>query len=106
MKKLTKPNQHIKFTIRLQEKVTSLTLKKNIITLWFILNFDQGSKPVTKTVILDSVSDFIDSWKDKWTTINKKNGKGLSDYITEKMVYSFLDSDDLKYYKETERSLK
>jgi hypothetical protein len=85
----------IKFNVRIGSGIgsvnTSITLRKNIVSLWILLMDKSNSDPYI------TVQNFIDLvCMKRWTG---NTGKGLSDFITKCMVHSFLDEDDFKLYK-------
>lgn len=105
------PSKSIKISVRLKQGiVTSLTLKKSIIALWIIFREQtKDNQEVLDDVILDvmempekeiheveeglrdAVIDFVHECLEEW---DKGTGKGLSDFITERMIKSFLDNKE------------
>jgi len=51
-----------------------------------------------QTVLMDFVYKQLDSWE-------KDNGKGLSDFITDRMIESMLEDDDFRAYRRILSSL-
>lgn len=98
-------SQHIKMSIRLNRGVvTSLTIKKNIITLWLLFseantNLDLSDiKDIDFKKISKMVNDFVYDCMNHW---ENDTGKGLSDFITERMIQDIINDPDtsLVYYK-------
>lgn len=102
---ITSPQQtqHIKISVRLPKGiVTSFTIKKNIIALWLLYTSDTDYLDIYSLLdSLDSedlnkfsekvsklINNFVYKCLNEWT---KESGKGLSDFITEKMIEDFLD---------------
>lgn len=100
------PSQHIKMSIRLPRGiVTSLTLKKNILSLWLLYTADEDELDLENIVeyreanrIEDIgkftemantlISAFVYKCLEDW---DKETGKGLSDFVTEKMIEDLLE---------------
>lgn len=110
------PSQHIKISVRLKRGiVTSLTIKKNIIALWIIFGnaFDDcevsglkgteiiDPKNITAQMISDKVNDFVYKCLEGW---DRDTGRGLSDFVTEKMIEDFLE--DYEEYGEVIFNIK
>lgn len=102
----TKTQSHsIRIPIRLSQsnnpdgisKVSSLSLKKNICALWLLLLDVQEGKD-GKERITDFVYDCIDKWEND-------SAKGLSEFISEKMICEMLQTDDYKEYRKIKRAL-
>ena len=90
----------IRFSIRITSKsVTSVSLKKNICSLWLLLSEVSSNKNREYKYI---VSNFIYSSLNKW---NKDTAKGFSDFITEEMIQEILEKDDFILYSKIKRSL-
>lgn len=86
----------LRFSIRVAKRVTSISLRKNIISLWILLKETELSE-ITKDSVNNAVSDFIYDSLNDW---NNNNGKGLSDFISERMIQEILEEDDFMTYRE------
>ena len=82
-----------RFSIRLLGKVTSISLRKNIVSLWMILTAEGNNH--TKDNITGTVSEFIYDCLGDW---DQDTGKGLSDYVSERMIQEILEEDDYLAY--------
>ena len=85
--------QHIKMSIRLSNGiVTSLTIKKNIVALWIIFAKTNSDIDLTTELNFDKLSSLVNTFVYKCMNDWKQNtGKGLSDFITEKMIRNILN---------------
>ena len=79
--------------IRIHKSTTSITIKKSTVALWILLC------NIKRKNIKSRLSDFVysclsgqDSWKGK-------NAKGFSDFVSERMIKSFLEKEDLRKYE-------
>ena len=95
---MSKYKQHIKFSVRVNGRVTSITLKKNTIALWFMFSPFRNNEDD----ILSYVNDFIVDCSDDW---DKDDGKGLSEHVTERMIETLLEKDDIRSYQRLVASL-
>lgn len=92
----------VKFPIRMGDFVTSISLKKNICSLWLIMVIPQR----TSNSIIDMVTenklhrglilDFCHQSLNEW---DEDTARGFSDFITHRMVEEILDSEDYIEYK-------
>ena len=83
--------------IRIQGKVTSISIKKYIIALWILLsNYD-------KKIYKKELNDFIYGCSDSW---EGSSAKGFSDYCVLKMIISLLEENDSLKYKKILEELK
>lgn len=98
-----KNSEHTKISLRVDGKVTSITLKKNIIALWLIFGTDIDIVNTELDVLSYEVNDFIYSCLDKW---ENNTAKGLSAYITNRMVKAFLNKKKYKSYLRVIRGIK
>ena len=100
-------SQHIKMSLRISNKVTSITIKKNIIVLWLIFS-DKIDLEDLEDLDFEKVSvvinNFVYSCLNGW---DKDTGKGLSEFITDMMIKDFLD-DSYTYsvYRELLKGIK
>lgn len=83
----------LRFSIRVSKRVTSISLRKNIVSLWMVLN---GETNASKDTMLIMVSDFIYESLDYW---NNDTGKGLSDFVSERMIQEILEDEDYQMYR-------
>lgn len=82
----------ITIPLRINGKTTSITLKKNIISLWLLLKGIKSTNSI-KNDIVDFVYDCSYKWKGE-------SAKGFSDFITEQIILTFLEKDDIvDFYK-------
>jgi hypothetical protein len=98
--------QVLRFSFRLSGRSTSITLKKNILSLWLILSDtdyckDPGTQDAQGTQYTSeqyyiSIQKYIDSCIDKWTG---DTARGLSDFITDMMLQDILEEEDFRAYK-------
>lgn len=112
---------HIKISVRLQRGivgtgVTSFTIKKNIIALWLLyrqpistnhINTNHINTTYSTYSLPDTpnkkeletfskkvpkiINDFVYTCLNEW---DKDTGKGLSDFITERMIKDFLEGSE------------
>ncbi len=100
---------HMKISIRLPRGiVTSITLKNNIIAIWLLYRTPrehdveqvcellEKREPVKDDTVRAMVMSFVYDCLEMW---EKDTGKGLSDFITEKMIGDCLEEDDHFLYK-------
>lgn len=83
-------NESLRFSFRLSGRSTSITLRKNIVSLWLVLS--DNDKSDYNKVIVDFIDKCIDDWKED-------TASGLSAYITYRMIKSMLESDDFRSYR-------
>ena len=86
-------------------KVTSMTLRKNIVIIWILFgtknfSFDkkQGLHDRIEGIVTDFIYESLNSWK-------YPDGKGLSDFVSNKMFKDLLVSKDYKRYKQLMESI-
>jgi len=84
----------ITIPIRVRGRTTSITLKKSTVALWvlFIAEQEQDSFLKLKEKIVNFVYKCLDLW-------DGRTAKGLSDFVTEKMILELLEEGDLKKYR-------
>jgi len=85
----------LKFSVRINTHsgsfVTSISLKKNVCSLWLLLReYNDFKNP--KDMILDFIHNSLDIWKED-------TAKGFSDFITERMIKDILSKKDFIEYK-------
>jgi len=80
----------VRIPIRIEGSTTSISLRKNIVALWILLNEIPIKNRKSKLV------DFIYSCLDLW---EGESAKGFSDFVSEKMVKGFLEQEDFKEYR-------
>lgn len=91
-------SRSLKFSIRIGTNngsfVTSISLKKNLCSIWLLLSESSDFiKPKNaKNLILDFIYLSINEWK-------KDTAKGFSDFITERMIKDILSNEDFIEYK-------
>ena len=88
-KHLQKNNESLRFSIRVDGSVTSISLRRNVVSLWLLFSEITKDK---QEAILTFIYDCIDKWEN--TT-----AKGLSSYILETMIKDILESDDFRQYQ-------
>jgi hypothetical protein len=101
--------QHIKISVRLPRGiVTSLTLKKNIIALWMLYRTPLESDPEQVCDLIEEGKDVKeDSIKEMATRFVYRSledwdydtGKGLSEFVTERMIEDALEIEDHAIYQ-------
>ena len=86
-------SNHIRMSLRIDGKVTSITLKKKIIALWLIYNVGINESNIEEKIssLKTSVFDFVYECLKGWHYLS---GKGLSDFITNKMISEILEKED------------
>lgn len=82
----------LRFSIRIAGSVTSLSLRRNLVSLWLTLN----TQDETVGDYQGKVSNFIYSCLSKW---DKDTAKGFSDFVSEKMIQDILERRDFIKYK-------
>ncbi len=84
----------IKFSIRMGHKVTSISLKKNVCSLWLLMNspINPGYPKHPKNIILAFIHRLTQETQ-------RNSAKGFSDFITEKMIEDILSKKDFNEYK-------
>ena len=99
----TNPNNLIdslRFSIRITPTaVSSVSLKKNIISLWLLMTSDttKESTNTLKRFHKVSITDFIYESLNTW---DKETAKGFSDFVTERMIKDILAKKDfLEYHR-------
>lgn len=80
----------VRVPIRISGSVTSISLRKNLVALWILLS-DMEPKDY-KSPLTDFIYKCSDSWKEN-------TAKGFSEFISEKLIESILDSNDYVDYK-------
>lgn len=98
-KKTGSPTRSLKFSIRISTNegslVTSISLKKNICSLWLLLRENPNQKSQNlKNMVLDFIHTSLDEWQK-----NNITAKGFSDFITERMIKDILTEKDFIEYK-------
>lgn len=87
----------LRFSIRICGTVTSLSLRKNLISLWLTLSYDLTDKQLSdKSHLQGLVLNFIYEKLEKW---EGESGKGFSDYISESMIEDILELEDIDTYQ-------
>lgn len=92
---MKKKKVSINITIRINGSVTSVSLKKNLVALWLLLN---GGYKKWRMVIVDFVYCCLDEWEGE-------SAKGFSDFVSDKMFEDFLEASDVLLYKKIVRKL-
>lgn len=105
----TPSSAHVRISVRIPKGiVTSLTIKKNIIAIWLlfrtplstdkemVIDLIENKEEIGNNTIPDMINSFVHSCLDEW---DKNTGKGLSDYITEKMIGELLEENDHIIYR-------
>lgn len=86
---MSPPN--ITISIRIDKRPTSISLRKNIVALWIIMN------GIPQKRWKEHITDFIYSCVSSW---NGDSAKGFSEYISNKLIQGILDPDDISEFKE------
>ena len=100
---MNKNSEHTKISLRVDGKVTSITLKKNIIALWLIYGTEIDLANTDLEELSYEVNGFLYASLDKW---DNNTAKGLSMYITDRMVKSFLTKKKYKNYLRIIKGIK
>lgn len=100
---------HIKISVRLPRGiVTSLTLKKNIIAIWMlyrtplesdpeqVCDLIEEGLPVKADTVKEMATRFVYRCLNDW---EHDTGKGLSDFVTERMIEDALEMEDHSIYQ-------
>lgn len=85
--------------IRILGKTTSITLKKHIISLWILLM----EIKLNKSTIKESIVNFVYECSNIW---NGNSAKGFSDFVTEQMLLTFLEKEDLYRYNKIKKLIR
>ena len=78
-----------RYSMRVSGKVTSITLKANVLALFLLMH---GNPDKPHDFILEAIKEYLPDWKGD-------NGKGLSDFIGQKMIESILGKKEKKKYQ-------
>jgi hypothetical protein len=78
-----------RYSIKLNNRVSSITIKSYLIALYLVLNGYDGD---SHNFILNEVQEIVEEWD------NDVN-RGLSDYVSQKMIERLLEKQDLKEYR-------
>ena len=89
--------QVIKYNIKMDGFPTSITLRKDVVSLWVLLtdNIDANGKEMIEDFIYEKV---LPIWK-------KSHGRGLSEFISKCMFRSVLSRRDYSMYKKIHKNL-
>jgi len=102
--KKTETERYVKLSVRIKDKVTSLSISKSIVVLWVLFSVTTQDvdlnelagfvkrKEYKENTIIRLVKDFIFESLGEW---EKEDGKGLSSFIVEKMIHDMLYDQDL-----------
>ncbi len=90
----TQQGNSLRISVRISSAVTSLSIKKNLIALWILLHDSDtsGVKDSAKLLLTDFVYECLNQW-------NKDTAKGFSDFVSDKLIESFLEKEDYIEYK-------
>jgi hypothetical protein len=88
--------QSVTFSIRLHNGVTSVSLRKNIVSLWILLL----EKDVNdwRSELNEFIYDCVSDW-------GSATAKGFSDFILQKMIREFLEKEDYRDYLKIYKNL-
>jgi hypothetical protein len=91
--KTKKTKRTTTISIRVLGASTSITIRNDILALWVLMQGDdiEGIERIRQKLssfVLDTLSD----WKGS-------SAKGLSEYITKRMIESFLEKRDIRMYR-------
>ena len=92
-KQVSDSSNALRFSFRLAGRSTSITLRKNIVSIWVVLS----DIPIHK--YNSSIYKFIEESINKWEQKGNNTAKGLSDFITVNMIQSMLQKRDFRDYK-------
>lgn len=88
-------NKALRYSIRINGSVTSISLRKNLVALWLVLNIDgvEKSEKAFNNVVINFIYKCLDKWKGN-------NGKGFSDFVSVEMIFNILEYEDFALYEE------
>lgn len=86
----------IRVSIRISGGVTSLSIRKNLIALWILLSEVYSKDP--KEELTEFIYKCLDLWKGD-------TAKGFSDFVSEKLIQSILETEDYIAYKKILKTL-
>jgi len=87
----------LKFNIKMNGIPTSVTLRKDLVSLWVLLTDDIDGEG--KLMIQDFIHErVLPVWE-------KRHGRGLSEFISQCMLRSVLSRKDYNVYKKIHKSL-
>ncbi len=90
-------SQVLKINIKMDGFPTSITLRKDIVSLWILMTED------VETDCIYLIQDFIyDIVLPIWT---KSHGRGLSEFISKCMIRSVLSKQDFREYQKIQKKL-
>jgi hypothetical protein len=92
-------SKHLKFPCKLNGSSTSVTVKKDIICIWFI--FSEYRK-MDVSEIYPLVQEIVNECAEEWIF---SSGKGFSDFVTDKIIYKTLNNADFSTYKRVRLNL-
>ena len=84
----------VRLSLRIAKKVTSITLDPTIVGLWLLFCTDDD--PSDYKLIKGRINEFVYANLSTW---EREDGKGLSEYITNRMMKACLDQKDFKLYR-------
>jgi hypothetical protein len=87
----------VKFNIKIQGRPTSVTLRKDIVSLWILLT-DKKDPDVTLLVQEFMYDVVLELWE-------KYHGRGLSEYTAKCMIKSILSKRDYSLYLKIKKTL-
>lgn len=87
----------LRFSFRLSGRSTSITLRKNIVSLWVVL------LGISTKEYDSEIYKFIEKCINDW---GNDTARGLSDFVTEKMIQSILQKSDFVLYKRVFKKIK
>ncbi len=88
----------MKVSTRINGRVTSINVRDSVCAIHHIICGDPGGKKVEDHV-LDTCHDIIDTWEGD-------TARGLSGYITDSMLKSMLDPEDMQLFNQTLKRLR
>lgn len=98
----------IRISIRILGKSTSVSLRKNIVSLWLLM---KGITDNPYSVKLDThkfdteLNTFIYDSADIWEKKGNTTAKGFSDFIGQRMIEEFLEEEDFRTFCKIHQNL-
>lgn len=89
----------LRYSIRISGSVTSISLRRNLVSLWLTLNtddikeFNSGVKGKLNGLVQNFIYGCLSDWK-------QDNGKGFSDFVSDMMIKDILDREDFRKYRQ------
>jgi hypothetical protein len=83
------PQKTIRYSMRIDGIVTSIVINRMIVSLFLTL---QGEVKNTHDYMLGTISGILSTWEGE-------TGKGLSEYVTKKLLEELLEDDEIDTFR-------